>query len=150
MTDAGPHLVYGSCVALGGVAALLQGSSASGKSDLALRFALETPAELGAALVADDQVLIERDGARLIARPPSTIAGRIEVRGLGIVTLPYLAEAELRLLVRLADDYADVPRLPRWDEESATLCGLPLPVIALAPFEASAPLKLRLALQRVA
>jgi HPr kinase/phosphorylase len=150
VTGAAPQLVYGTCVALRGVAALLQGGSASGKSDLALRFVLETAPDLDAALVADDQVQIERVGNRLVARPPSTIAGRIEVRGLGIITLPYLAEAELRLLIRLADDYADVPRLPRWDEDSEELCGLRLPVIALAPFEPSAALKLRLALQRIA
>ena len=150
MTGAAPQLVYGTCVALGGVGALLQGPSASGKSDLALRFALRTPPGLGAALVADDQVLISREEGRLVARPPESIAGRIEVRGIGIVTLPVRAEAELRLLITLVDDFADVPRLPRWGEDRTEFCGLPLPVLAMAPFEVSACLKLRLALERVA
>jgi HPr kinase/phosphorylase len=151
VTGAAPQLVYGTCVALGSVGALLQGPSASGKSDLALRFALQTPPELGAALVADDQVLVSPEEGRLIARPPERIAGRIEVRGIGIVTLPFRAEAELRLLITLVDDFADVPRLPRWGEEDrAQFCGLWLPVLAMAPFEASACLKLRLALERVA
>jgi len=147
--NASSQLAYGTCVALGPVAALLQGPSGSGKSDLALRFALETPLALDAALVSDDQVLLERAGSRLIARPPAAIAGKIEVRGIGIITLGFRAEAELRLVVCLADD-AEIPRLPTLPEQTAEFCGISLPILRLAPFEASAPLKLRLALLRIA
>jgi HPr kinase/phosphorylase len=144
------QLVYGTCVALGPIAALLRGPSGSGKSDLALRFALETPANFHPALVADDQVLIERADGRLLASPPATIAGKIEVRGIGIVTLPHRAQAELRLLIDLSEP-DDVPRLPpAGGEANEAFCGLTLPVLRLAPFEASAPLKLRLALQALA
>lgn len=148
MIGQGQQLVYGTCVALGSQAALIRGASGSGKSDLALRFVMGTPPELGASLVSDDQLLIERDGDRLIARPPATIAGKIEVRGVGIVALPYRAEAELRLVVRLAAS-GEIPRLPEPGAEQAEFLGVSLPVIALAPFEASAPIKLRLALERV-
>lgn len=152
MAGGAAQLVYGTCVALGPRAALLRGPSGSGKSDLALRFVLETPASqtpasLCAALVADDQVLIERREGRLLASPPATIAGKIEVRGIGIVTLPYRPQAELRLLIDLSDP-DDVPRLP--PATSEVFCGLSLPVLRLAPFEASAPLKLRLALEALA
>jgi HPr kinase/phosphorylase len=140
------QLVYGTCVALGRVAAILQGPSGSGKSDLALRFVMQTPPPLEATLVADDQVLVRREGGLLLARPPATIAGKIEVRGLGIMSVPHLAEAELRLIVPLCDP-DDVPRLPRLGEETADIHGIALPVLRLAPFEASAPLKLRLALE---
>lgn len=143
------QLVYGTCVALGAVAALLRGPSGSGKSDLALRFVLGAPPQLGAALVSDDQLLVERRGDRLIARPPAAIAGKIEVRGIGIVELPYRAEADLRLIIDLADP-ADVPRLPELGGEGAEICGVSIPVLALTPFEASAPIKLRLALERFA
>ena len=146
-TPAGQFLIYGTCIALGPVAALLKGPSGSGKSDLALRFLFGTPSHLDAVLVSDDQVLIERVGDHLIARPPAIIAGKLEVRGIGIVALPFRAEAELRLIIRLCDP-ADVPRLPELGEDKAELCGIPLPVLALAPFEGSAPLKLRLALER--
>jgi HPr kinase/phosphorylase len=141
-------LVYGTCIAIGSRAALLRGPSGSGKSDLALRFALETSSLFDAALVADDQVLIERDGGRLIARAPATIAGKIEVRGLGIVTLPFRSEAELRLVIDLSDP-DDVPRLPAIEEQAEAFHGLRLPLLRLAAFEASAPLKLRLALERL-
>jgi serine kinase of HPr protein (carbohydrate metabolism regulator) len=142
------QLVYGTCLTLGTRAALLRGSSGSGKSDLALRFILEAPPTIDAALEADDQVLVAREGDKLFARPPATIAGLIEVRGIGIVPLPY-REAELRLLIDLVDS-ADIPRLPVVGEERGELCGISLPVLRLAPFEASAPLKLRLALQALA
>lgn len=140
-------LIYGTCVALGRTAAILQGPSGSGKSDLALRFAMQTPAELDAALVADDQVRIEARGGRLFASPPQALAGKIEVRGLGIVTLPFRSEAELRLVVQLAEA-DDIPRLPA-ELHAAPICGIVLPLTHLAPFEASAGLKLRLALQRI-
>jgi serine kinase of HPr protein (carbohydrate metabolism regulator) len=140
-------LIYGTCVALGRTAAILQGPSGSGKSDLALRFALQTPAELDAALVADDQVRIEVRDGKLFASPPDTLAGKIEVRGLGIITLPFRREAELKLLVQL-EEADDIPRLPT-ALHAAPLCGIALPLLLLAPFEASANLKLRLALQRI-
>ena len=140
-------LIYGTCVALGRTAAILKGPSGSGKSDLALRFALQTPAELDAALVADDQVRVEARGGKLFASPPPALAGKIEVRGLGIVTLAFRTEAELRLIVDLVEA-DDVPRLPP-ELHGAPLCGITLPLMRLAPFEASASLKLRLALQRI-
>ena len=143
-----PTLIYGTCVALGRTAAILQGPSGSGKSDLALRFALQAPAELDAALVADDQVQVEARGGTLFARAPSALAGRIEVRGLGILTVPFRSEAELRLVVQLAEP-DDIPRLPA-ELRAAPVCGIALPLILLAPFEASASLKLTLALQRIA
>lgn len=145
-----PALAYGTCVALGPIAALLQGPSGSGKSDLALRFITLAPDWGGeaAALVADDQVQLEVCGGKLLAGPPATIAGKMEVRGLGIVEVPFCAEAELRLVVRLCAS-EDVPRMPDARLPAMEFAGIAVPVIALAPFEASAPLKLRLALRRI-
>lgn len=140
-------LIHGTCVALGRTAAILRGPSGSGKSDLALRFALQTPAELDAALVADDQVRVEARGGKLFASPPAALAGKIEVRGLGIVALPFRSDAELKLVVELVKT-GDVPRMPE-ELLAAPLCGITLPLLRLAAFEASASLKLRLALQRI-
>jgi serine kinase of HPr protein (carbohydrate metabolism regulator) len=144
-----PERVHGTCVALGRTAALLRGPSGGGKSDLALRFlflarrgpaALEPPI-----LVADDQVLLVRDGTRLLARPPDGIRGRMEVRGIGIVEVKALPEAELALIVDLVAP-AELERLP--DDASATLLGTKLPLVRLWPWEASAPIKLAIALAR--
>jgi HPr kinase/phosphorylase len=143
----GRELVHGTCVALGRRGALLRGESGSGKSDLALRFlALGGDGELRPVLVADDQVFVEANGkGQLLASPPKTIAGKIEIRGLGIVPVPYLSEAELVLVCDLVDG-KDVPRMPPEPWERTEIAGRLIPALALAPFELSAPLKLKMAL----
>ena len=141
------ELVHGTCVALGSRGALLRGSPGSGKSDLALRFmALPSEGVLLPSLVADDQVFVEAnaDGA-LMASPPASIAGKIEVRGLGIVEVPFLAGAQLVLVCDLVDAQ-DVPRMPPEHAERTVIAGVPVPALKLAPFEPSAPLKLKMAL----
>lgn len=125
-------------------AVLLRGPSGAGKSDLALRLI-----ESGARLVADDQTELVCKGRQLIASAPDRIAGLIEVRGLGIVKLPrdqLVRHAPVFLLVDLAHP-EHIERLPEAARE--TVLGVDLPVVSLAPFEASAPAKLRLALMRI-
>jgi HPr kinase/phosphorylase len=130
--------LHATCIAFDGDGVLLTGASGSGKSDLALR-ALET----GACLVADDRTELTRgDDGRLIAQAPPQLAGLIEVRGLGILRWPHLAEAALRLVVALVPP-EQVPRLPC--EGVADHLGVVLPRLLLTPFEASAVTKLRLA-----
>ena len=143
------ELVHGTCVALGRRGVLLRGGAGSGKSDLALRFmALPGEGALCPGLVADDQVYVSAnpDGT-LTASAPPTIAGKIEVRGLGIMPVPFLPEAELVLVCDLAGSN-DVPRMPAESAKTTVLAGVPLPSLRLAPFEASAPLKLKMALLR--
>jgi serine kinase of HPr protein (carbohydrate metabolism regulator) len=145
--DGATSLVHGTCIALDDRAALLTGPSGSGKSDLALRCMMTPlPGSGNARLVADDQVIVERRGARLVARAPDTIKGRLEVRGLGVLEFPYLPQAEIRLVVR----FARASRIERLADpgEATDLVGVRLPVLYLAPFEASAPLKLLLALEK--
>jgi HPr kinase/phosphorylase len=122
----------------------------AGKSDLALRF-LFLPAEALAArpvLIADDQVSLRREGGYAMASCPEPLAGRIEVRGLGIARIPAFAkEARLSLIADL-DSSPDRPRFPpNWQWE--TVLGLPIRRIVLNPFELSAPAKLALALQNM-
>lgn len=142
-----PSLLHATCVALDDaeepLAVLLRGVSGSGKSDLALRLI-----DQGAHLVADDQCELRRrdtgSGACLVARAPETIAGAMEVRGLGLHAVPNLPEARVALLVDLvAPD--QVERLP--EPATEDVMGVSLPRIALDPFEVSAPAKLRLALR---
>lgn len=139
MTGAGtgPALVHATCVAIDGAGVLIRGGSGAGKSDLALRLIDD-----GAALVADDQVALERRGEELWAQAPEPLRGRLEVRGLGIVALPALEAARLVLAVDLSAPET-IERLPA--EAHVTVCGAMLPRLRLAPFEASAPAKLRLA-----
>jgi HPr kinase/phosphorylase len=144
------ELVHGTCVALGRTAALLRGPSGSGKSDLALRFlflARRGPAALEAPiLVADDQVCLVRNDGRILAKSPDTIRGKMEVRGVGIAEVKSLMEAELALVVDLMPG-AEIERLPDGNAK-ARLLGIELPLVGLFPWEASAPIKLAIALAR--
>lgn len=131
--------IYGSCVDVGGKGVLLRGPSGAGKSDLALRLIDE-----GAALVADDRVDLTLEGDNVIATAPSPLAGLIEVRGIGIMPAPRVAErAALRLIVDLVEANA-VERLPEVEHE--TVLGCSIRRLALDPFPAAATAKIRLAL----
>jgi serine kinase of HPr protein (carbohydrate metabolism regulator) len=141
------ELVHGTVVALGRSAALLRGGSGSGKSDLALRFmALQSEGALKPELVSDDQVWAEvNPEGSITVSAPETIAGQIEARGLGILRVPYLAQAKLVLVCDLVSAES-VPRMPPEPWERTVIAGVPVPVVKLDPFELSAPLKLKLAL----
>jgi HPr kinase/phosphorylase len=132
-------LVHATAIAIEGDAILLRGASGAGKSDLALRLI-----EDGARLVADDQAVLRRVGNRVLVRAPPAIAGLIEVRGIGVLRVDSLDEAPLALVVDLVPS-GQVERIP--DNRLEVLLGLDVPLIALAPFEASAAAKLRLAWQ---
>lgn len=134
-------LVHATTIALGGRAVLLCGPPGSGKSDLALR-----AIDAGAVLVADDQTALSADRGRLIARCPETIRGRLEVRGLGIVDLPWRDAVPVGLAVDLVPAAA-VERLPAAAER--VWLGISIPLLRLAAFEASSVVKLRLAVARL-
>jgi HPr kinase/phosphorylase len=123
--------LHGSCVTRDGDAILVVGPPGCGKSDLVLRLLSR-----GFELVADDQVDIV-DG---IASCPDALAGLLEVRGLGIVRLPYQTQVRLALVVEL-DGQSDRLPLPRQHHE------LGLPVVRLDATAASAPDKVALALE---
>ncbi len=128
--------VHASCVAIGGRGVLLAGGSGTGKSDLALRLI-----DRGAELVSDDYTELRRVGETLLARAPAAIAGKIELRGVGIVALPPAADVPVCL-------YADLGATPERLPEPATigLAGADIPFVALAALEPSAALKLEYAL----
>jgi serine kinase of HPr protein (carbohydrate metabolism regulator) len=128
--------VHASCVAIGGRAVLIAGPSGSGKSDLALRLI-----ERGASLVSDDYTILEGDFGRLLASPPGTIAGRIEVRGVGIIERPHVEAVPVALLVDLARPAERTP-----EPLAIEYGGVAVPAIGLSALEASAPLKVEAAL----
>ncbi len=132
------QLIHATCVDLGGHALLIRGPSGSGKSDLALRLI-----DGGAVLVADDQTALRVDGGKLWADAPPTIAGMLEVRGLGIVRLPHHGPVPVALLADLAPP-DKIDRLPQ--AETVDLLGLAVPRLSLTPFQASSAAKVRLAM----
>jgi serine kinase of HPr protein (carbohydrate metabolism regulator) len=149
--DATPTLVHGTCLDIGKTGVLILGPPGSGKSDLALRL-IDAPghglgADLARArLVADDQVLLLRDGGGVVASAPAPLAGLIEVRGIGILRADYRPRSRLGLIVRLVP-VADIERLPEPSDLREELLGTGLPSIRIDPRLASAPARLRAALQ---
>lgn len=117
---------------------LIEGASGTGKSDLALRLL-----DQGFRLVADDRVLLWACDGALYGRSPDSLANLIEVRGLGICAEPALPFSRIVLAARCEP----AERLP--DPAFGVYVGLSVPVVSIHPLEASAPAKLRRALQHL-
>lgn len=137
----GPRLsaetLHASTVANDGRAILITGPSGAGKSDLALRLL-----DRGYKLVSDDQTIVSRQGDRLVASAPATIAGKLEVRGIGIVELETVESAPVALIVELT---SEIPRLPD-ESRQRTYLGVRVPLVTIDAMTSSAPSKVALAL----
>ena len=132
--------VHASSVAIDGRAVLITGRSGSGKSDLTLRLL-----DRGFVLVSDDQTIVKRDGTRLVASAPPNIAGKLEIRGIGIVEMDHVDSVPVALLVELT---SEIQRLPD-DSRERPILGVSLPLITIDAMTASAPSKVALALDRM-
>ncbi len=147
MGDQGCGNLHGTAIEVDGRAALIRGPSGAGKSDLALRALALAPGDLirgRPVLVADDRVNAEVSGGKVVLTCPKLLEGLLEVRGIGLIRQPFTRSATLTLVVDLVAPGA-VERMPE-PGRSVIVCGCRVAAIALAPFEASAPLKLMLAL----
>ena len=89
------------------VGVLIQGASGSGKSTLAARLV-----QRGWRLVADDRTVVWRSGGRLFGRAPPVLAGLIEARGLGVLSVTALPLVELRLALACSARAAELERVP--------------------------------------
>ncbi len=116
--------LHGVCVLAGETGLLILGESGSGKSALAARMIADWP--FGAVrLVADDRVILSLRAGRLVARPHPAIAGRMELRGFGIVSPPAAGEAVVSCLLSLVSERPD--RLPEEPVRCEDLLGVRLP-----------------------
>jgi serine kinase of HPr protein (carbohydrate metabolism regulator) len=120
---------------------LIEGASGAGKSDLALRLI-----DRGASLISDDYTLLTRSGDALIAAAPGTIAGRMEVRGLGILAFPHRDKVRVALAVRLTEAPERMPP----DDDVRSIAGIAIREVAIDARSASAPIKVELALGHLA
>jgi HPr kinase/phosphorylase len=135
--------IHASAVLTGARAVLIRGPSGAGKSRLALGLieAGRTGALRFARLVGDDRVHVQAAGGRLLVRPAETLAGLIEVRGLGILRLSYEPSAVVGLVVDLG---ANAERLPQATERQVDIEGVSLPRLAVAAGQGALPAVLTL------
>jgi serine kinase of HPr protein (carbohydrate metabolism regulator) len=141
--------LHGTCLSVNGEGVLLLGEPGAGKSDLALRLMDEpgygtSEVLMRSKLVSDDQVIITREKNKLIASSPPTIHGKLEIRGLDIVTLVTQPSVALSLVVKLQTP-SRIERLP--DHATFDLLGMALPLVEIDGNSASAPARLRAALR---
>ena len=129
----GPLSLHAGCAARRGVGVLLLGRPGIGKSDLLLRLI-----DRGFDLVADDRVLVEAGQAR----PPPALAGLIEIRGLGLLRMAHMAPVRIGLAVLLDEPATRLPRPERHP--------VGVPLLRMAPFAASAPCRIEIALDCLA
>ena len=141
----GPRLsaetLHCSTVTNEGRAVLITGPSGSGKSDLTLRLI-----DRGYKLVSDDQTIIKKEGDRIVASAPPSIAGKLEVRGIGIVEMERADNVPVALIVELTS--SEIQRLPD-DSRERPLLGIKVPLVSIDAMTASAPSKVALALDRM-
>ena len=119
--------IHATAIALGACGVLIEGPSGSGKTSLALA-AIEKLQNRFAALVADDQSLIEAANGRLIATCAPALAGLAEMRGFGIVKIPVIQSVVVDMVIRLIDQ-TKIERLP--ESKTITLEGIELPFFEL-------------------
>lgn len=133
-----PFLHQATGVAIDGRAVLIEGAPGTGKSSLALALI-----DRGAVLVGDDGVSLEREGTRLLASPAPATAGLIEVRGIGLVSMPFVAGVPVALVIVLDHD------APRFIEvaEVAVRHAAALPLVRLWPDSPVLALRAELALR---
>ena len=88
---------------------------------------------------------VRRSGDGLAASAPAALSGKLEIRGIGIVDVAALAEAPLRLAVRLTPA-ADIERMPELERTRMDILGVSIPLLLVDPEKASAPARIRAAL----
>ena len=101
----GSLVMHASCVDVNGSGVLIVGRSGSGKSSLAINLLA-----LGAKLVADDQCELVRKNNSFRISKPASLPKSIEIRGVGLVSVPMVKETSLDWVVNM--DEVEKERMP--------------------------------------
>ena len=112
--------LHASTVVVAGAALAFVGPSGTGKSGMAL-----AAMSRGAVLLADDITWLDRQDDHITATCPPKLVGRIEARGIGILSATPAPPAPLRLIVDLG--LVEPDRLP--SARSLNLLGCDVPVL---------------------
>ncbi len=132
MTLANNVSVHASAVMTRDYAVLIRGPSGSGKSRLA--FALLLAGRAGqipeATLIGDDRIILVAKDRTLTAHAVPELAGKIEIRGLGIRHCGHTPQGTIGLVVDL--DASDAERLPPPNALKTVISGVEVPRIPVA------------------
>ena len=119
---------------------LIKGESGLGKSDLALRLI-----DSGATLISDDLTICKKIGDCLYLHPHSETKGLLEVREIGIMTVPYVENIKLTLVVELVEEqFERIPRIM-----SCNILGMKFPKIKIFGKSSSAVAKIKIKLNQI-
>lgn len=124
--------IHATAIDYNGHGILLRGASNSGKSSIALRLLEDAErARQSCFLVADDRVILHVQDGMLKAEAPETLFGQIEVRGVGVLTLPARRQCTLDLIVDLVEG-ATLDRIPSEEMQNIVINGVSLPRLFIA------------------
>ena len=119
---------------------LILGDSGSGKSDLALRLI-----DNGATLISDDISICRKNSNNIYLYCPPEIKGLLEVRDIGVITVPFVEKIKLRLVVNLKSNNNE--RFPK--DSSFRILGIKIPIINIEGKNSSAVAKIKVKLNEI-
>ena len=119
---------------------LILGDSGSGKSDLALRLI-----DNGATLISDDISICRKNSDNIYLYCPPEIKGLLEVREIGIITVPFVERIKLRLVVNLKSNNNE--RFPK--DSCFRILGIKIPIINIEGKNSSAVAKIKVKLNEI-
>ena len=116
------------------------GDPGSGKSDLALRLI-----DSGATLISDDITVFSKLEKNINLFGIENTKGLLEVREVGIITVPYVEGIKLKLVVRLTDKV--IERIPK--KNQINLLGLKFPKLEINGKNPSSVAKVKVKLNEI-
>ena len=119
---------------------LILGDSGSGKSDLALRLI-----DNGATLISDDVSICKKNLNNIYLYCPPETKGLLEVREIGIVTVPFVERIKLKLVVNLQKKKNE--RFP--EDNYLKILGIKIPLINIDGKNSSAVAKIKVKLNEI-
>ena len=132
--------IHSSSVVVDDNGVLILGDSGSGKSDLALRLI-----DNGATLISDDISICRKNSNNIYLYCPPEIKGLLEVREIGIITVPFVERIKLRLVVNLKSNNNE--RFPK--DSSFRILGIKIPIINIEGKNSSAVAKIKVKLNEI-
>lgn len=121
--------LHATAVLIGEKGVLVLGPSGAGKSSLADAL-IDRARQHGlyASLVGDDRIAVAKHHGRLVISGHPALRGRIERRGIGIVSVDTADKAVLHAVIALE---TDPPRLPEENRRKSVISGVEVPLLTL-------------------